>query len=74
MSPSSDKRKPMTIRQQAEFIEALARRCVMRDGTVAAETFIMLDANDADDLKALADRLHRMGPHENQIRRVVVGR
>lgn len=70
----SDKRQPMSILQQAEFIAELARRCVMADGSVAKETFALLTPDDAADLKALADRLFRMAPHERAIRRVVTGR
>lgn len=46
----------------------------MVDGTVAEETFVLLTADDAADLQALADRLFRMAPHEAAIRELVVGR
>lgn len=67
-------RAPMTIEQQAAFVAELARRCRMVDGTVAEETFVLLTADDAADLQALADRLFRMAPHEAAIRELVVGR
>lgn len=67
-------RKPITIEQQAFFVADLERRCRMLDGTFAAETFVLLTANDAAELKALADRLFRMAPHEAAIRKLVTGR
>jgi hypothetical protein len=65
---------PMSIQQQAEFIDSIATRCVMSDGTPAHETIIILNASEAADLSALAKRLYRMAPHEDRIRRLVVGR
>lgn len=70
----SGKRPPMSILQQAEFIAELARRCRMTDGSVAKESYLFLDAGEAADLQALADRLFRMAPHESEIRRMVTGR
>lgn len=67
-------RQPMTIQQQAEFIDYLVKRCHMSDGAVAKETYMLVEASDVDDLKAIADRLARMAPHEQEIRRVVTGR
>lgn len=67
-------RSPMSIRQQAEFVEALARRCVLLDGTVAKETFLSISRDEAEDLRAISDRLHRMSPHEPAIRKLVTGR
>lgn len=70
----SNARAPMSILQQAQFIEELANRCRMSNGTVAAETFALLTSQDADDLAALARRLFYMAPHESQIKKLVTGR
>lgn len=67
-------KQPMSIQQQAEFIDYLAKRCVLLDGSVASETFTLITRDEAAELRALAARLHRMAPHEDRIRRVVVGR
>jgi len=67
-------RAPMTIQQQAEFMDYLVKRCHMSTGAVAAETYMLIEAAEVDDLKALAARLHRMAPHEQEIRRVVTGK
>lgn len=70
----SNARAPMTILQQAQFIDDLVNRCRMSNGTVAAETFALLTSQDVDDLAALARRLLYMAPHESQIRKLVTGR
>ncbi len=71
-------RAPMTIQQQAEFIDHIVDRCTVksgaREGDVAAESLLMLTAEDVADLQALGQRLHRMAPHEDAIRETVVGR
>lgn len=67
-------RAPMSIQQQAEFVEALAKRCHMVDGSVARESLLSLTADEAEDLAALAKRLYRIAPHETEIRRMVTGR
>lgn len=70
-------RSHMTLLQQAEFIDYLVERCEVRSGSrageVAAETMMYLTADEAADLRYIADRLHAMAPHGNAIRRVVTG-
>lgn len=63
----------LTIEQQADFIESLVSRCAMRDGTIAAETSMLITRDDADMLDKLANRLRRIAPHEERIRRMVQG-
>lgn len=70
----TDTRAPMTIRQQADLLDHFANRCAMRDGSVAGEALLYLEPNDVADLRAIAMRLHRMAPHEREIRRVVTGK
>ncbi len=68
------KRAPLSLREQADFIEAIAGRCIMRDGSVAAETHITLTVKDVDDLKHLAFRLFLLAPHEAAIKKLVTGK
>lgn len=70
----SNARAPMSILQQAQFIDELANRCRMSNGTAASETLALLTPQDADDLSALARRLFHMAPHERQIKKLVTGR
>lgn len=67
-------RSHMTLQQQAEFIDYIVNRCEGRTGEIATETILHLTANEAADLRYIADRLHDMAPHGNAIRRVVTGR
>lgn len=67
-------RKPLSIEQQADFVDGLIMRCQMRGGAVADETTIILNKSDVDHLADLASRLLRMAPHEDSIRRVVMGK
>ncbi len=53
------------------MVDALTMRCKMRDGRAAQETIISLTPEQAGELAALADRLRRIAPFENQIRRMV---
>ncbi len=71
---AAGQRAPMSIGQQADFLEYLVNRTVARDGRVAAETMMYLTADEVADLTALASRLRRMSPHENAIRLMVAGR
>lgn len=67
-------RAPMSIREQADFLDYLIGRTTARDGRVAAETMLYLTADEVEDLNALASRLRRMSPHESAIRQMVAGR
>lgn len=68
------KRPPATLRQQADLIRYLSKRCVLHDGAVAHRTYVLIDKLDAEDLIALAARLERMSAHEDSIRRLVTGK
>lgn len=69
-----DPRPPLTLQQQADFIDLLIQRSTMRDGSTAGEAYLLVSGSDVDDLKGIRDRLRRMVPHEAAIRRVVVGK
>ncbi len=64
--------RPLTIAEQADFVEALAKRAHPEPGD---ETRVILSIEGcvADELRALAARLKRMAPHEAAIRKLVVG-
>lgn len=64
--------RPLSLEQQADFIDGLITRCTMRDGATAAETHMTVTAADAGHLLALASRLRCMAPHENAIREMVL--
>lgn len=64
----------MSFYEQADFIDHLADRTMSRTGATAAETMMLVSAADVETLRAMATRLRRMAPHENSIRKVVVGR
>lgn len=71
---SAAPRGPMSIGQQADFLDYLIGRTTTLTGAVAAETRMSLTADEVADLEALAARLRRMAPHEDGIRRMVAGR
>ena len=63
-----------TIQEQADLLYLLTRRCTMRDGQIAGETWLRLQREDVDMLEGLRLRLERMVPFEADIRRIVTGR
>lgn len=67
-------RAPLSIIQQADLVDGLIVHCRMVDGALAAEAHVTISKDDANDLIALATRLRRMAPHENAIKKLVVGR
>jgi len=61
--------RPMTIEQNAELIDyVLAQITPDAPGVYRIAT---LDEQQMHDLRATAERLHRMAPHEAEIRKVV---
>ncbi|MGJ5032253.1 hypothetical protein ACQR1I_35825 [Bradyrhizobium sp. HKCCYLS2038] len=64
-------RSPMTIGQQAEFLDYLISRTIGRRGDVAVETTMLLTAEEVETLSGIAARLHRIAPHEKAVRRMV---
>lgn len=71
---SMSERERLSIEQQADLIDRLVRRCTMMDGRVADEATLLIEKIDVAALADLASRLRRMAPHEDGIRRLVVGR
>ncbi len=65
---------PLSFVEQADFLDFLVGRTRSRTGAAAAETMMLVTAEDAETLSAIAQRLRRMAPHENKIRKMVVGR
>lgn len=63
-----------SIKDQADFLRSLVTRTKMRDGTASTEALLVLSPEDADAFDALAMRLERMAPFEEQIKRLVTGR
>lgn len=63
--------KPPTLQEQADFLWLLRKRCTMRDGTAARETWLRMEGRDVEMLEGLRARLERMAPFEADIRRIV---
>lgn len=70
----TEPRPPLTLQGQADLIDYLLRRAMMSDGAPAKEAWMLLTTEDRADLEALRDRLRRMVPFENQIRKLVTAR
>ena len=70
----TEARPPLTLEQQADFIDYLLRRGLMIDGEPAKEHWMLIEGKDRDDLEGIAARLRRMVPHEAAIKRLVVGK
>lgn len=66
------RKEPLSMLEQARLVDALAGRCVMRDGKIADETTLVLTAEEAGDLTQLANRLFHMAPYQNKIRNLVM--
>lgn len=62
---------PLTLREQAEMLDRIVARCVLRDGSLSGETTMVLDRKTADDLHHLAMRLERMAPYQENIEKLV---
>lgn len=71
---SSQPPRRLSLDQQAEYVEALVRRCASYSGENAGPVLLSLEAVDVDVLRELAARLRRMGPHEHDIKNIVVRR
>lgn len=63
-----------SLDDNAAFLERLRQRVTMRGGADAAEAWLHLTTEDISHLETIAERLARMAPHEEAIRRIVVGR
>lgn len=67
-------RPPATLAQQADLLDYLIGRMVMRDGSDALQCWFLIERAQLEDLRSLAQRLHRIAPHEAAIKRMVSGR
>lgn len=68
------KRRPLSILEQAAFVEGVADRATMRDGSVSGEAYLRITSDDVQAMRDLATRLYLMAPLEHAIRRLVTGR
>lgn len=66
-------RQPMTIEQQADFLDYLLKRSNMADGR-SGRAVLSIEPRDVEDLQGIISRLRKMAPHEEPIRRMVMGR
>lgn len=66
--------KVMSIGDQAEMLDDIIARCTMRDGSPADISDLTLTVADVVALRSLSDRLWRIAPHEDAIKKVVLGR
>lgn len=69
----SDQRPPATMEYQADLIDYLLGRCVI-DGKPCPKTWMMISAEDIEELQHISRRLRRMARHEEQIKRIVMGK
>lgn len=67
-------RPHLTLEKQADLIGYLIGRMQMKDGTEAGSVLMLLEKQDLDDLRHIEQRLRRMAPFENQIRKLVTAR
>lgn len=65
---------PPSLHDNAELLRYLVARTKMRDGGTPKEMWVLLKEEDIRDLELIAERLSRMAPHEQAIKRIVVGR
>lgn len=66
--------KRLSLKEQAEYVASLAGRCWAHGDERYSSVLLSLTADDVELLRELAARLKRMAPHEDAIRRTVVGR
>ena len=67
-------RLPLNLEQQADFMRYLLDRMKMRDGRTAGQALMFLTSDEAKDLEHIEARLRRMAPHEQAIKRAVMGK
>lgn len=67
-------KRVLSIWEQVRLLDGLVGRCVMAGGAVAETTTITIDKETAEHLHHLALRLERLAPHEERIRKLVMGR
>lgn len=62
----------MSLHQQADMIDLIVSRTVSVDGSTAKETWMQIEGEMVEDLRALARRLNRMAVHETRIKQLVM--
>lgn len=60
-----------SLSDQAWFLRYLRDRTKLRGGAQSSKAWLLLEAADVEALERIIDRLDRMAPHENEIRRIV---
>ncbi len=74
MSDAPSPRPPMTFEYQADLLEYFYERFRPDEDGRFHITIYASDAYQVEDLKLTAQRLRRMVPHEDAIRRLVTGK
>lgn len=68
------RREHLSMTQQADLLDRILSRTVIREQGIAAETYLLLTKEEVEDLDHLVMRLRRIAPFETGIRRLVTGR
>lgn len=66
--------KPPTIYEQSDFLDYLIRSGKMADGSQAGERWVRLTREQTEMLLSIQQRLERMAPFEDKIRKLVTGK
>lgn len=61
----------LTLRQMAEFIEGLQRRCRGMNGVLSGQTWMNVDRADDEALRQIRAALERMAPCTGAIHRIL---
>ncbi len=64
--------KSSNFQAQANCLDRILLRCSMIDGNTAQSSYLEISKDDVAELKAIAARLWRMSPHEDQIKNLVL--
>lgn len=65
--------KPMSMREQSEFLDYLVRSNKMADGTPAGDSWLRMTREQMATVSGIQSRLERMAPYEDKIKRLVMG-
>lgn len=61
------RQSPLSMLEQAEMIDRLVGRCVMRGGVVADESLLAITGQTAENLSSLAHHLRRLSHFQARI-------
>ena len=61
------RQSPLSLLEQAEMIDHLVGRCVMRGGAVADETLLVITGQTAQNLISLAHHLRHLSSFQGRI-------